>query len=300
MTARPVVAAPRKIKGILLFPHRRSAMMIRNIKIILVALLVVAAFVLRPDGAGAETVLPGKNAFSLLMKTKAPISSVAVQKIHPHDAGAFTQGLIVMDGSLCESTGLLGRSTLACKDIATGKVHRQIQLPPEFFGEGIALFKNRIYLLTWQNQTALVYDAASLKEIRRIQYEGEGWGLASDGKSLLMSDGSSTIVFRDPESFKIRRRIHVSDGDRPVSRLNELEFVRGEIWANIYLEDIIARISPHTGRITGWIDLSPLRSYLPANARVDVLNGIAYDGKKNRMFVTGKYWPHLFEIQLSP
>ena len=299
MTARPVVAAPRKIKGILLLPHRRSAM-IRNIEKIFVALIFISICVLRPGEAGAENVLPGKNPFSILMQTKAPISSVAVQKIIPHDANAFTQGLIIIDGSLCESTGLLGRSTLACKDIATGKVLRQIQLPTEFFGEGIALFKNRIYLLTWQNQTALVYDAASLKEIRRIQYEGEGWGLASDGKSLLMSDGSSTIVFRDPESFKIRRRIHISDGDRPASRLNELEFVRGEIWANIYLEDIIARISPHTGRITGWIDLSPLRSYLPANARVDVLNGIAYDGKRNRMFVTGKYWPHLFEIQLSP
>jgi glutamine cyclotransferase len=177
---------------------------------------------------------------------------------------------------------------------------REVQLPPEFFGEGITLLKGRIYQLTWQNETALVYDAASLREIRRIKYKGEGWGVASDGKHLLMSDGSPTIAFRDPESFKIRRRIRVYDEDRPVSRLNELEFVRGEIWANIYMEDIIARISPQTGRITGWIDLSALRSYLPANAPVDVLNGIAYDEKKNRLFVTGKYWPRLFEIQLSP
>ncbi|MDD4091280.1 MAG: glutaminyl-peptide cyclotransferase [Smithellaceae bacterium] len=274
-------------------------MMIRDTKTILFALILIAACILRPGEAGAENVLPGEIPFSLLMKTRAPISSVVIQKIHPHDPDAFTQGLIIMDGSLCESTGLLGRSTLACKDIATGKVLRQIQLPPEFFGEGIALFKNRIYLLTWQNETAWVYDAASLKEIRRIKYEGEGWGLASDGKSLLVSNGSPTIVFRDPESFTVRRKIHVRDGDRPVSRLNELEFVRGEIWANIYMEDIIARISPQTGRITGWIDLSALRSYLPANARVDVLNGIAYDEKKNRIFVTGKYWPHLFEIQLA-
>jgi glutamine cyclotransferase len=114
-----------------------------------------------------------------------------------------------------------------------------------------------------------------------------------------MSDGSPIIVFRDPESFKVRRRIHVRDGDRPVSRLNELEFVRGEIWANVYMEDILARISPQTGRITGWIDLSALRSYLPANARVDVLNGIAYDEKKNRIFVTGKHWPHVYEIQIK-
>ena len=274
--------------------------MIRNIPKIFAALLFLSFCVLPPYGTGAERILPAKNPFSLLMKTKAPISSVVVQKIHPHDAGAFTQGLIIMDGSLCESTGLLGQSTLAYKDIDTGKVLRQIQLPPEFFGEGIALLKNRIYLLTWQNETALVYDALSLRETRRIKYKGEGWGLASDGKSLLVSDGSPTIVFRDPESFNIGRRIHVRDGDRLVSRLNELEFVRGEIWANIYMEDIIARISPQTGRVTGWIDLSALRSYHPANARVDVLNGIAYDGKKNRIFVTGKYWPHLFEIQLTP
>ncbi len=300
MKARSVATAHRKIKGILLLPHGRYAMMIRNIKTILVTLIITAVFVLRPGEAGAENVLPGKTPFSLLMKTKAPISSVVVQKIHPHDPDAFTQGLIIIDGSLCESTGLLGRSTLACKEIETGKTIKKVQLPSEFFGEGIALIKNRIYLLTWQNETALVYDAASLKEIRRIKYEGEGWGLASDGKSLLMSDGSPIIVFRDPESFKVRRRIHVRDGDRPVSRLNELEFVRGEIWANVYMEDILARISPQTGRITGWVDLSALRSYLPANARVDVLNGIAYDEKKSRILVTGKHWPHLFEIQITP
>lgn len=273
--------------------------MTRNIPKIFAALLLLSLCVLLPCLTGAERIPPGKNPFSLLMKTKAPISAVAVQKIHPHDSDAFTQGLIVMDGVLCESTGLLGRSTLACKDIDTGKVLRQIQLPPEFFGEGIALLKGRIYQVTWQNENALVYDAASLREIRRMKYSGEGWGLTSDGKSLLMSDGSSIITIRDPKSFQVQRRIRVQDGDRPVSRLNELEFVRGEIWANIYMEDIIARISPQTGRITGWIDLSALRSYLPANARVDVLNGIAYDEKKNRIFVTGKYWPHLFEIQLA-
>ena len=274
--------------------------MTRNIPKIFAALLLLSLCVLLPCLTGAERIPPGKNPFSLLMKTKAPISAVAVQKIHPHDSDAFTQGLIVMDGVLCESTGLLGRSTLACKDIDTGKVLRQIQLPPEFFGEGIALLKGRIYQVTWQNENALVYDAASLREIRRMKYSGEGWGLTSDGKSLLMSDGSSIITIRDPKSFQVQRRIRVQDGDRPVSRLNELEFVRGEIWANIYMEDLIARISHQTGRITGWIDLSALRSYLPANARVDVLNGIAFDAKQNRIWVTGKYWPHLFEIQITP
>ncbi|MDD2275764.1 MAG: glutaminyl-peptide cyclotransferase [Smithellaceae bacterium] len=274
--------------------------MTRNIPKIFAALLLLSLCVLLPCLTGAERIPPGKNPFSLLMKTKAPISAVAVQKIHPHDSDAFTQGLIVMDGVLCESTGLLGRSTLACKDIDTGKVLRQIQLPPEFFGEGIALLKGRIYQVTWQNENALVYDAASLREIRRMKYSGEGWGLTSDGKSLLMSDGSSIITIRDPKSFQVQRRIRVQDGDRPVSRLNELEFVRGEIWANIYMEDLIARISPQTGRVKGWIDLSALRSYLPANARVDVLNGIAFDAKQNRIWVTGKYWPHLFEIQITP
>lgn len=264
-------------------------------------LLMVLSFLFSgPGGVCAEEFLPGKLPFSFLVKTRAPIASVRVKKIYPHDAEAFTQGLIYCDGIFYESTGLKGRSTLARKDVKTGKILQQVKLSPEFFGEGIVLVKDRIYQLTWQNETALVYDAASLKEIQRIKYAGEGWGATSDGKYLLMSDGSATITFRNPDSFKIQKKIHVSDGDEPVSRLNELEVVRGEIWANIYMEDVIARISPKTGKVTGWIDLSALRSYLPATAHVDVLNGIAYDGKKNRIFVTGKYWPHLFEIQLTP
>ena len=138
-----------------------------------------------------------------------------------------------------------------------------------------------------------------LREIKKMKYSGEGWGLTSDGKYLLMSNGSSTVTFRDPESFKTVREIQVRDGDNPVGNLNELEFIKGEIWANIYMEDVIVRISPKNGKVTGWIDLSELRSYLARNTRVDVINGIAYDGKSNRIFLTGKYWPKIFEIQIK-
>lgn len=275
-------------------------MMMQNSRKIPAAVLLLALCLWPLCGEAAEKMLSGKNFPSLLMKTRAPISSVAVQKIYPHDPDAFTQGLIVTDGVLCESTGLFGRSTLACKEIETGKTIRKIQLPPEFFGEGIVLLKDKIYQLTWQNETVLVYDARSLREIKRMKYAGEGWGLASDGKYLLMSNGSATITFRDPKSFTIVREIQVRDGDNPVGRLNELEFIKGEIWANIYMEDVIVRLSPKNGKVTGWIDLSVLRSYLPANARVDVINGIAYDGKANRIFLAGKYWPKIFEIQIMP
>jgi glutamine cyclotransferase len=182
----------------------------------------------------------------------------------------------------------------------TGKVLQEVKLPREFFGEGIVLLKDKIYQLTWQNEAVLIYDARSLREIKRMKYTGEGWGLASDGKYLLMSNGSSTITFRDPKSFKTVREIQVRDGDNPVERLNELEFIKGEIWANVYMEDVIVRISPKNGRVTGWIDLSELRSYLARSARVDVINGIAYDGEANRIFLTGKYWPKIFEIQINP
>ncbi len=233
------------------------------------------------------------------MQSKAPVASIVVKNTYPHDPEAFTQGLLFHQGFFYESTGLLGKSTLARKDMKTGKVLEAVQLPRDFFGEGIVLLKDKIYQLTWQNETVLIYDAQSLREIKKMKYSGEGWGLTSDGKYLLMSNGSSTITFRDPESFKTVREIHIRDGDTPVGNLNELEFIKGEIWANIYLEDVIVRISPKDGRVKGWIDLSELRSYLARNAQVDVINGIAYDEKANRIFLTGKYWPKIFEIQIK-
>lgn len=260
-------------------------------------LLVVDIFL--PDRALAENLLQRHLHFSYLMQTKAPVASVIVKNSYPHDRSAFTQGLFFHDGYLYESTGLKGKSTLVRKELTTGKILQEIRIDQEYFGEGIALHKGKIYKLTWQNETVMVYDLQSLRQIKTMKYSGEGWGLTSDGKHLLMSNGSATIFVRDPETFKVLREIHVHDGETPVGNLNELEFVQGEIWANIYLEDLIVRIAPQSGKVTGWIDISTLRSYLPRHAQVDVLNGIAYDEKNGSIFVTGKYWPKIFEIKLS-
>ena len=243
--------------------------------------------------------LPQSMQLSSVLKTKVPIASVSVKNAYPHDTGAFTQGLFFYQGYLYESTGLNGKSTLARKEVKTGKTLQEIRIPPKYFGEGIVLLNDKIYQLTWQNETVFIYDARSFQKIREIKYHGEGWGLTSDGKHLLMSNGSSTITFHDPDSFKVVCKIHVRDGDTPVSSLNELEFIKGEIWANIYMADMIVRISPKNGKVRGWVDLSALRSYLPGNAQVDVINGIAYDATEDRIFVTGKYWPKVFEVQLK-
>ena len=252
-----------------------------------------------PSDVFSESILQRQFQLSGLLKTKMPISSIDVKNVYPHDTGAFTQGLFFHHHCFYESTGLIGKSTLARKEVVTGKSLQEVKISYKYFGEGIALLKGNIYQLTWQNETLLIYDVRSFQKIREIKYRGEGWGLTSDGKHLLMSDGSSTITFRDPDSFKVVREIHVRDGNTPVGQLNELEFIKGEIWANIFMEDMIVRISPKNGKVTGWINLSALRSYLSRNESVDVLNGIAYDVNTDRIFVTGKYWPKIFEIQLS-
>ena len=233
------------------------------------------------------------------LKTGAPISSIVVVNVYPHDPANFTQGLFFHQGYFYESTGLHGRSFLYRKDIKTGKTLQKVKIAQEYFGEGLALLKNKIYQLTWKSGIVFVYDSQTFQTSGRMKYEGEGWGLTSDGRHLLMSNGSSTITIREPDSFKVFRKIDVLDGNRPVDGLNELEFIKGEIWAHIFNEDMIVRISPKSGRVVGWIDLSVLRSYLPQNAQVDVINGLAYDAKEKRIFVTGKLWPNVFEIQVA-
>jgi glutamine cyclotransferase len=233
------------------------------------------------------------------LKTGAPVSSVAVVNVYPHDSTNFTQGLFFHQGFFYESTGLHGKSFLYRKDIKTGKTMQKVKMAKEYFGEGISLLKDKIYQLTLESGIVFVYDRQTFRLIGKMKYEGEGWGLTSDGKCLLMSNGSSTITFRDPGSFQVVRKIEVRDGNRFVDRLNELEFIEGEIWAHVFTQDIIVRISPKSGRVKGWLDLSALRSYLPQNAKVDVLNGLAYDAKGKRIFVTGKFWPNVFEIRVK-
>lgn len=223
-----------------------------------------------------------------------------VVKVFPHDPGAFTQGLEYHDGFLYEGTGLNGRSSLRKVRLETGEVVQQVPLSPEFFGEGITVFGDEVVELTWKAQTGFVYRLGDFHFLRDFSYTGEGWGLANDGREIFMSDGSSEIRVLDPHTLKERRRIKVHDGGTAVDQLNELEYVDGQILANVWQTDRIARISPQTGAVTGWIDLSGLLSPLYRAGSVDVLNGIAYDSARKRLFVTGKLWPKLFQIQLVP
>jgi glutamine cyclotransferase len=218
----------------------------------------------------------------------------------PHDPHAFTQGLVYIDGHLYESTGLNGRSSLRMVDLTTGQVQQKFDLPQQYFGEGLAQWRSTLVQLTWQNHVAFVYDRFSFRQLRTIPCPWEGWGLTEDGKSLILSDGSSTLHFLDPETFHELRKIIVKDHGNPVDKLNELEYIHGEIYANIWYSDRIARISPATGQVLGWIDLTGLLS--PAE-RADpdaVLNGIAYDAAHDRLFVTGKLWPKILEIKVVP
>jgi glutamine cyclotransferase len=226
-----------------------------------------------------------------------PVYTYHIVNIYPHDKTAFTQGLQYVDGVLYEGTGLEGQSTIRKVKLETGQVLQQRRLDSRYFGEGIVVWKKSLIQLTYTTQIGFVYDLASFDRLKAFNYTGEGWGLTQDGKRLIMSDGSSSLRFLDPETLKETGRLQVKDGARPVSNLNELEFVKGEILANVWQTDRIARISPQTGRVTGWIDLSGLLDPHDA-AGVDVLNGIAYDPAGDRLFVTGKLWPKLFEIRI--
>ena len=219
---------------------------------------------------------------------------------YPHDPHAFTQGLVYADGHLYESTGLKGHSSLRMVDVETGRVLQELPVPGQYFAEGLAAWGSTLIQLTWQEHTAFIYDRFSFRELRTQPYKGEGWGLASDGKELILSDGTAGLRFLDPTTFRELRRVIVKDHGVPVLQLNELEFVKGEIYANVWYSDRIARISPLNGKVLGWIDLSGL---LPRAERADpqaVLNGIAYDAAHDRLFVTGKLWPRLFEIKVVP
>jgi glutaminyl-peptide cyclotransferase len=219
---------------------------------------------------------------------------------YPHDQRAFTQGLIYLDGHLYESTGLRGQSTLRMEDLDTGTILQHADVPAQYFGEGLTNWGSTLIQLTWQSHIAFVYDRFSFRVLHTFQYSGEGWGLTQDGKNLILSDGTATLRFLDPATFREVRRITVESKGEPVAKLNELEFIHGEIYANIWYSDRIARISPRTGAVLGWIDLSGL---LTADERTNpdaVLNGIAYDAQHDRLFVTGKLWPKLFEIKVVP
>jgi glutamine cyclotransferase len=227
-----------------------------------------------------------------------PVWGYTVRHIYPHDPGAFTQGLQYLDGVLYEGTGLNGRSSIRRVKLETGEVLQQRPVPQQHFGEGIVVWHSDLIELTWRSEVALVYDRTTFEPRRTFKYTGEGWGLTEDGTSLIMSDGSAELRVLDPATFVERRRIKVTAEGAPVKNLNELEVVKGEIFANIWQTDYLARVSPATGNVTGWVDLSGLLS-AAERASTDVLNGIAYDAAHDRLFVTGKLWPKLFEITLA-
>jgi glutaminyl-peptide cyclotransferase len=226
-------------------------------------------------------------------------SGYKIVHTYAHDPGAFTQGLVFYDGYLYEGTGIPGESSVRKVELTTGKVLQKIDVPAPYFGEGIVLWKDKLIELTWQSKIGFVYDRTTFKQLRTFTYSREGWGITQDGKRLIMSDGSATLYFWDPETLKEIGHLDVVDKGSPVQNLNELEYIHGEIYANVWMTDRIARISPATGHVIGWIDLTGLLSGAERRG-TDVLNGIAYDAKQNRLFVTGKRWPKLFEIRLTP
>lgn len=224
-----------------------------------------------------------------------PVAGYRVVHVYPHDPHAFTEGLALDGSQLYESTGLLGQSDVRTVRLETGEVLQRQQLEPQYFGEGLTIWHDRLVQLTYQSQTGFVYDRRTLAKRASFAYRGEGWGLTTDGKRLLASDGSAVLRFLDPETLKETGTLAVHAGSVPVTNLNELEFVRGEIFANIWKTRMIARIDPRTGAINGWIDLTGISDDPDAG----VMNGIAYDAATDRLFVTGKFWPKLFEIKIQ-
>ena len=253
----------------------------------------VLALAVAPYGAASRGVPEA------LAQQSARVDSFRVLKAYPHDAAAYTQGLIFRDGFLFESTGLNGQSTLRKVRLETGEVVQQRRLDRTYFAEGLEEWNGQLVQLTWQSNIAFVYDLSSFAPRRTMGYTGEGWGLTRDQAGFILSDGSDRLRFLHPDTFREVRRVTVTDGRVPVRDLNELEYIRGEIYANVWHTDRIARISPQSGQVTAWIDLRGLMSGYRLDSEA-VLNGIAYDAARNRLFVTGKLWPRLFEIEVVP
>jgi glutamine cyclotransferase len=217
----------------------------------------------------------------------------------PHDPDAFLQGLVWHEGGFYESTGLYGESTLRRVEFPSGRVLKKISLSPDMFGEGVALVGDHLVQLTWQAHRGFVYDRDTFRMIREFSYPTEGWGITFDGTNLIMSDGSNTLTYIDPQTYQPVKKLNVTMNDRPVMELNELEFIEGEIWSNVWQADTILRIDPQTGKVTSYLDM---RGVLPREFRTgheDVLNGIAYDAEHKRIFISGKKWPRIIEIKLK-
>ncbi|GIW97335.1 MAG: glutamine cyclotransferase [Pirellulaceae bacterium] len=230
----------------------------------------------------------------------APVVRAKVVADYPHDRDAFCQGLAIEGATVYEGTGQYDRSFLRRYDLSTGKIEVQMKLAPQYFGEGIALFGDRVYQLTWKSRVCFLYDKQTLQYQGTLRYSGEGWGLAAAADRLYLSDGTSTIRVLDPDTFRVLDRIRVRDGRRFVDKLNELEFIDGYLWANVWYEDRIARIDPQTGQVVTWIDCGHIYPAVQRPSREHVLNGIAYDSASGRVYITGKNWPRIYEVEVPP
>lgn len=251
----------------------------RLLRLVALALLAVLA-----GAAGSD---PGAPSYRIVAKL-------------PHDPNAYTQGLLFAGGVFFESTGLYGRSSLRRVDPKTGHVLQKRDLKPDVFGEGLTLFDDRLIQLTWKAGKAFVYDKQSFELLKEFRYDTEGWGLTHDGRSLIMSDGSEHLYFRNPDTFGIEKVLTVTVNGRPIPLLNELEYIDGEIWANVYQTDFILRISPDSGKVLGWLKLGGIPAAADRNGHEDVLNGIAYNPENHRLFVTGKFYSYIYEIESGP
>jgi len=248
--------------------------------------------------AAAQAVSPPPTPTPSSASGEIPVYTYKIVNVYPHDRDAFTQGLVYVDGVLYEGTGLYGRSSLRIVDLETGEPVKLQKLPIDFFGEGITVMGDKLYQLTWKSRLGFVYDRETFDLLKQFTYRSEGWGITHDGERLIVSDGSALLYFWDPETLEELGRVTVRDDKGPVMRLNELEYVNGEVFANVWQTNRIARIDPKTGRVVGWIKLGGLLTKEDMSRPVDVLNGIAYDAEGDRLFVTGKLWPKLFEIEL--
>ncbi len=283
MTMRPITA-----------PTLRSRLRGRGRATPLLTSLLLLPFAGSCAGSAQQTGAPAQR-LPVLAGT-APVVRYAVTHTWPHDRQAFTEGLVIRGGRLFESTGLSGSSELRETDLRTGRVLRRERLPATDFGEGLTVLGGEIYQLTWRSHVGFVYDAGSFHRLRTFTYPTEGWGLTDDGTSLIMSDGTPTVRFLDPLTMHVRRSISVHDGGAPVSQVNELELVHGQLLATIWMQDRIATINPETGAVTRWLDLTGLLPPGERPDRNDVLNGIAYAGKGDDIIVTGKRWPAMFTL----
>ncbi len=297
MPSRLKITRPDSVGG---SPERKT---LRHLSLLLFLTVTLGAPGCRsePNANTASVNAPGNANSSATPAAAEKVKTYGYEVVNswPHDTKAFTQGLVFHDGALLESTGQQGLSTLRRVELQTGKVLKKIDVPAQYFAEGLTLFGGKIYQLTWQHKKGFIYDPENFQQVGEFRYDGEGWGLTHDGESLILSDGTSQLRFINPETFEVRRTVTVREGGRAVREINELEYVKGEIWANVWHLDRVARIDPRDGAIVGWVDLKGLLAAGDVKDPEAVLNGIAYDAAGDRLFVTGKLWPKLFEIRLK-